>query len=661
MKQKNILGKGNRIFLFVLQQLIAVIVAISLTTIILNSSLQVGMYNDHVFLNPLEYDMEFEKSDIYQTLLEKGIRDAVRMSVIKSQLETDGEFDGNKEIDVTAYVNRAEQLSGKYVTAAYRLEDLLKWGKYGFEYTGRVFESVKEMDDFLASTTTYTQYEGTYTTGFHPVQEESRKEYEMLWETDTAVSVEMIDEPEAQTEAAEYYEMTDAEADGNTRSVIVFDRGEEESVYADAEEAVDAEDLYQTLLSNRYQTTDQKTPEELVSTWEEYYQLCDNIRVAATSLYSNYREYLDYEKSYSIENSNLLYCMIMMVDGKNVCFTNVTLPDLTISAINDYFNKFQNTIYYSPYDMEYHTTTGVTEDYFLRLMNAYNYAYTENTKIWIAVDDNYDADDVFAKAEYTFNHLLPSWWKYAAVIAGGISVWIALLVLMSWFTGRKIVIEGAEETDDVLEGAGEEIIDHLVDQEGAQKAYQGFVEKLQGMMKNMAFSDSYAALDVKTMSVLYKQISFMGNMAREENYEIPTDVGGVLTSINLKIIHNDAKESKVAITFESELIGKTAAEFKMTKQGLSGFGICGSKDGCRLLNDNKDILERKLKGEKIQVGEIYFAVGENLDMTEFSLKETQNRKTGNDSQMLYKAAKAFIGYVQEIGMKKGNTAYENQL
>ena len=153
----------------------------------------------------------------------------------------------------------------------------------------------------------------------------------------------------------------------------------------------------------------------------------------------------------------------------------------------------------------------------------------------------------------------------------------------------------------------------------------------------------------------------MGNMAREENYEIPTDVGGVLTSINLKIIHNDAKESKVAITFESELIGKTAAEFKMTKQGLSGFGICGSKDGCRLLNDNKDILERKLKGEKIQAGEIYFAVGENLDMTEFSLKETQNRKTGNDSQMLYKAAKAFIGYVHEIGMKNGSTAYENQL
>ena len=125
MKQKNILGRGNGIFLFVLQQLIAVIVAIGLTTIILNSSLQIGGYKDEsIFLNPLEYNMKFEESDIYQILLEKGIRDAVRMSVIKSQLETDGEFDGNKEIDVTAYVNRAEQLSGKYVTAAYHLEEL---------------------------------------------------------------------------------------------------------------------------------------------------------------------------------------------------------------------------------------------------------------------------------------------------------------------------------------------------------------------------------------------------------------------------------------------------------------------------------------------------------------------------------------------------------
>ena len=222
-------------------------------------------------------------------------------------------------------------------------------------------------------------------------------------------------------------------------------------------------------------------------------------------------------------------------------------------------------------------------------------------------------------------------------------------------------LKGQDEDEAVLEEAGEDIIESLQGQEEAQKAYEGFLQKIQGAMKDMAFSDAYAALDVRAMSVLYKQISFMGNMAKEENYEIPADVGGVLTSINLKIIHNGSKESKVAITFESEVIGKTAAEFKMTKQGLSGFCICGSKDGCKLLDENKTLLEEKLKEEKIPTGEIYFAIGENLDMVDFSLKESGDRQSGEDSQMLYRTAKAFIGYVQETGIKKGNIAYENQL
>lgn len=211
-----------------------------------------------------------------------------------------------------------------------------------------------------------------------------------------------------------------------------------------------------------------------------------------------------------------------------------------------------------------------------------------------------------------------------------------------------------EEESSFLEDAGEEVIDAFDSRENAGKAYEDLQEKLQEMVKNIAFSDASKALDVKAMSVLYKQISFMGRMAKEENYEIPVDIGGKLTSINLKIIHKDAEESKVAITFASETIGKTAAEFKMTDQGISGFCISDTREGCRLLKDNKGLFEEKLSGEQIGTGEIYFAVGENLDLADFTLKETGNRRSGNDSQMLYRTAKAFIGYIQEIEMEKGN-------
>ena len=62
------------------------------------------------------------------------------MSVIKSQLETDGVYDGKKQIDITAYVNRTSMVSEEEVTAEYYLDDLIKWGNYGFSYEKRFME-----------------------------------------------------------------------------------------------------------------------------------------------------------------------------------------------------------------------------------------------------------------------------------------------------------------------------------------------------------------------------------------------------------------------------------------------------------------------------------------------------------------------------------------
>ena len=439
MKKKKVLANGNKVVLFLIQQIVAVIAALCVAIVAVGSMVDItGRFQKNkIFLNPFEYDMEFEESDIYTMVLEEGVRDAVRMSVIKSQLETDGEFDGNKTIDVTAYVNRAEQLSGQYVTANYRLEDLLKWGKYGLEYTGKVFESVEEMNSFLADETSYTRYEGTYTTGFHPTQE-SRKE-KLTIETENVAY-------------AEDSEMTHAEVYSEGYGYKVWMEEEEAEKNNEAEintvvEVKDEEDTYQTILSNRYQTVDGKTPQELVSTWEEYYELCDNIAEAANSLYYNYQEYLNYESSYSLENSNLIYCMEMQVNGEKVYFTNAILKDFKEETIDEYFNCFSKNIYYSPYDMQYVTNTNVDEEYFLQLMEEYNYAYTENTKIWIAVAGDYPAQDIFAKAEYAYNNFLPYWWQYVIGTIVCIILYIFLIVVQSVYTGRKeydVEVEGEE-------------------------------------------------------------------------------------------------------------------------------------------------------------------------------------------------------------------------
>ena len=209
-----------------------------------------------------------------------------------------------------------------------------------------------------------------------------------------------------------------------------------------------------------------------------------------------------------------------------------------------------------------------------------------------------------------------------------------------------------------LEQAGEDVVRALSDKESAGKAYGNFIEMVQDMIEQAVYLQE-DSLDVRAMGSLFKQMSFMGSMAGEENYEIPVSIDGTLTSINLKLIHNDKEESKATVTFETDIFGKTAAEFKLTEKGISGFCVCSSKETTEVLKNNVDLLESRFVKEEIAAGEIYFVTGSELNLEEISLRESQGRKQIDGSKELYRAARAFIGFVQEMGIKKGSEGYEN--
>ena len=212
---------------------------------------------------------------------------------------------------------------------------------------------------------------------------------------------------------------------------------------------------------------------------------------------------------------------------------------------------------------------------------------------------------------------------------------------------------------DALTQTGEQIVQSLEDKDSANEAYSDLQNLVQGVLENTAFSENATALDVKAMSNLYKQISFMATMVKEENYEIPVSIDGQLTSINLKIIHNDKQEHKATISFETAGLGKTAAEFKMTEDKLTGFCMNDAAEGTELLKENQDRFAARLSQEKIEVGSIYFVTNEKLDLMDFSMKETKGRQGNGEAGVLYKAARAFIGFTQEIAIMKGSGEYEN--
>jgi hypothetical protein len=129
------------------QQTAALLLMVAIAAILFNSYLAVDTADGtKVYeLSPLDAETEFEDSVIFHDLFQSSVSDIIQLMVIKGQMETNGSFDPYKYIDITEFVSGKTGGADCPVTAVYELEDLIKWGKYGVEYTDRIMS----MSDFV--------------------------------------------------------------------------------------------------------------------------------------------------------------------------------------------------------------------------------------------------------------------------------------------------------------------------------------------------------------------------------------------------------------------------------------------------------------------------------------------------------------------------------
>lgn len=376
-----------------------------------------GSFTDLIFsMNAGEY---FEDSDFFNRILGYATADIIRYGVVCSQMETNGDFDGEKLVDVTAYNHRNEGLSGEYVTAVYKLEDLLKWQKYGFEYTAQEMTQ-EQAAAFLAKTTQVSVTEMVDDTEVKPYVQYRIVDSDSGFVTDYQPASALADH-----------------AESSTRQEV-----EIEIINPYAEEVEEVSEY--TILVNRYKTAEGKNLEDYVSDWEQYYALCDSVQTAAKSLAYNYEEYLTGAEYFRLENSNVRYLIEKTEDHNTRYYSNMKAN----SSDRDYCMKMMEKVsreeagavqaavpylYYSPADMVYRTNTTIAESTVEQILQQYAYAYPEDVRIWISVDTSYSAPDAFKQgAEY-----MPNLWQWAmtALVSG--LLYLVLFVWQTVMTGRE--------------------------------------------------------------------------------------------------------------------------------------------------------------------------------------------------------------------------------
>ena len=136
-KKKKVLSSTRRELLLFLERILAVVLAVSIIFIFVNSFFNFSTsYGTtyHYAVSPLDQEKSFEDKEIFQALLTGNMEQITRYVVIRHQLETNGKYDENKKVDITGYANRSKQMTVYQPTAEYYLDDLVTWGNYGFTY-----------------------------------------------------------------------------------------------------------------------------------------------------------------------------------------------------------------------------------------------------------------------------------------------------------------------------------------------------------------------------------------------------------------------------------------------------------------------------------------------------------------------------------------------
>ncbi|MBO6149082.1 MAG: hypothetical protein J6O55_07070, partial [Lachnospiraceae bacterium] len=207
-------------------------------------------------------------------------------------------------------------------------------------------------------------------------------------------------------------------------------------------------------------------------------------------------------------------------------------------------------------------------------------------------------------------------------------------------------LAGKDEEED-LEKSEESFLSSLdsEDPDKIRDSYEDLTNSAEEILnRSIESADKY--IDLRELKLLHKQLSVARQLGTEENYEVPVNINGELTSINLKLIR-DTDKAKVEISLENEPWGRVKASFSLTDRLLSGVVKSSSPEGGAFLKSRRDSFLEALKAKGIEAGQIEWATESRLDINTPSMPLEEGNGTGTEGAILYRSAKAFLESIMD--------------
>ena len=207
------------------------------------------------------------------------------------------------------------------------------------------------------------------------------------------------------------------------------------------------------------------------------------------------------------------------------------------------------------------------------------------------------------------------------------------------------------EDNNKVKDAVSHLHEAMTDKESTQEAYEEMQHVFEEVLEEAKNAPDIRYLDLKAIQSCSKQLTLAGNMAQEENYQVPVEIHGETTAIHLKVLHGKKDGGKVKVAFATENYGQVAAEFSVRKNRISGYIACSTANGAADLQGREQSLRAGLKNtvkalaaNELELGGISTIHSTELNLNSFTAEEAQNDSAVQTAD-LYQIAKAFITVV----------------
>ncbi|MCR5092703.1 MAG: hypothetical protein K6B72_01880 [Lachnospiraceae bacterium] len=401
------------ILLSIIQHLLAAGIIVSLMMVKDGQSVVLNGPEERLSYRLYESDQNrsYEDTALFNNILGNNLSLAVRYAAICSQMETNGLYNGDKVIDVTAYVNRNASLPGDYITVRYTLSNLIKWAQNGF-----VFETMKmspeESGRFLAEQPTYTHIVNNSISGGMNSYLNSQIEGNTVLHHGGDEIGDKDNDEQGIFPDYRFYEQSYDDDEGGTQE--------------------------HSILINRYRTVDGQVIEDMVSSWQDYQTLCTSVVEAAKSLLENYEEYQRLTEYFAESSTSMRYYIARTLGGRQEVYTNVASlrsePDP--ENVSAYFSALTRHLFFCPYDLSYETDTLLKQETVRTLFKQYSYAYPDQIRVYAGADLSsltQGIDDDFHEGRKTADAFLPSYrsMQFLAIVFGLIYLLILCFRILS--------------------------------------------------------------------------------------------------------------------------------------------------------------------------------------------------------------------------------------